>query len=396
MFGPDLLIAPVLEPGARTRDVYLPAGTAWIDAATGEQARRGNRHPGAPVRQTASLSSLARKPKCLMSSAKRGGPVQPSSSAWRPLGADEIQVTGGIWGQRQRLNADTILRHCETWMERIGWAGNFDRAAAGTIAGRHSRHRVRRLRDLQAARSHGLGTGPRAHRPALRTATGRWPNGSPRPRSPTATCTPASGGPGSPRGTPTSSPGTSSTASATFSRRRSRGCGPATTTCCPRWRAAWRITSTTSSAPAAGPASAAIPEIEMALVELARATGEDRYLELARLLVERRGTGTLRSHRFGQEYFQDDVPVRGGGHAARPRGARPLPRFGRARRGHGDQRRRAGGGGSQAMGERRGPPHLHHRRSRLAPPGRGVRRRLRAAGRPRLRRDVRRASRRSC
>jgi alpha-D-xyloside xylohydrolase len=37
MFGPDLLIAPVLEPGARTRDVRLPAGAAWISAATGER-----------------------------------------------------------------------------------------------------------------------------------------------------------------------------------------------------------------------------------------------------------------------------------------------------------------------------------------------------------------------
>ena len=73
-----------------------------------------------------------------MSSAKQGGPVQPSTSVWRPLGADEIQVTGGIWGRKQRLNADTILGHCETWMERIGWAGNFDRAAAGAIGGRHS------------------------------------------------------------------------------------------------------------------------------------------------------------------------------------------------------------------------------------------------------------------
>jgi alpha-glucosidase (family GH31 glycosyl hydrolase) len=30
LFGPDLLAAPVLEPGATSRDVYLPAG-AWID-----------------------------------------------------------------------------------------------------------------------------------------------------------------------------------------------------------------------------------------------------------------------------------------------------------------------------------------------------------------------------
>jgi len=35
LFGPDLLIAPVLDPGASRRDVYLPAGCAWVDAATG-------------------------------------------------------------------------------------------------------------------------------------------------------------------------------------------------------------------------------------------------------------------------------------------------------------------------------------------------------------------------
>jgi hypothetical protein len=63
------------------------------------------------------------------------------------------------------------------------------------------------------------------------------------------------------------------------------------------------------------------PEIEMALVELFRATGERRYLEVARLFIERRGTGTLGSHRFGQEYFQDEMPVRQAttmrGHAVR-------------------------------------------------------------------------------
>jgi alpha-D-xyloside xylohydrolase len=37
MFGPDLLIAPVLEPGTPARDVRLPAGAAWINAATGER-----------------------------------------------------------------------------------------------------------------------------------------------------------------------------------------------------------------------------------------------------------------------------------------------------------------------------------------------------------------------
>ena len=34
-FGPDLLVAPVLELGARERRVYLPAGAFWTDTATG-------------------------------------------------------------------------------------------------------------------------------------------------------------------------------------------------------------------------------------------------------------------------------------------------------------------------------------------------------------------------
>ncbi|HJB42682.1 MAG TPA: glycoside hydrolase family 31 protein [Candidatus Gemmiger avicola] len=34
-FGPDLLVAPVLEPGAQSRPVYLPAGASWTELHTG-------------------------------------------------------------------------------------------------------------------------------------------------------------------------------------------------------------------------------------------------------------------------------------------------------------------------------------------------------------------------
>jgi Alpha-glucosidases, family 31 of glycosyl hydrolases len=35
MLGPDVLVAPVLWPGARSRSVYLPRGASWMDARTG-------------------------------------------------------------------------------------------------------------------------------------------------------------------------------------------------------------------------------------------------------------------------------------------------------------------------------------------------------------------------
>jgi alpha-D-xyloside xylohydrolase len=40
LFGPDVLVAPVAEPGVREREVYLPPGT-WVDAATGTEHSGG-------------------------------------------------------------------------------------------------------------------------------------------------------------------------------------------------------------------------------------------------------------------------------------------------------------------------------------------------------------------
>jgi alpha-D-xyloside xylohydrolase len=36
LFGPDILVAPILAAGQREREVYLPAGQAWANAWTGE------------------------------------------------------------------------------------------------------------------------------------------------------------------------------------------------------------------------------------------------------------------------------------------------------------------------------------------------------------------------
>lgn len=41
MFGPDLLISPVMEAGVTQREIYLPEGTDWKDAYTGEVYKGG-------------------------------------------------------------------------------------------------------------------------------------------------------------------------------------------------------------------------------------------------------------------------------------------------------------------------------------------------------------------
>lgn len=63
------------------------------------------------------------------------------------------------------------------------------------------------------------------------------------------------------------------------------------------------------------------PEIEVALVELFRETGQRRYLDLADALTSRRGFGTFTGGRFDLRYYQDAEPVREAssivGHAVR-------------------------------------------------------------------------------
>lgn len=53
LFGENLLVAPVLEPGANSRTVYLPAGEMWTEVATGETYEGGT-----TVEATADLKTI--------------------------------------------------------------------------------------------------------------------------------------------------------------------------------------------------------------------------------------------------------------------------------------------------------------------------------------------------
>jgi uncharacterized protein len=63
------------------------------------------------------------------------------------------------------------------------------------------------------------------------------------------------------------------------------------------------------------------PEIESALVELYRETGDERYLNQASYFIDRRGHGLLGDGHFGRHYWQDHLPLRdvpsAEGHAVR-------------------------------------------------------------------------------
>jgi len=259
-----------------------------------------------------------------MSSAKQGGPVQPSTCVWRPLGADEIRVTGGLWRQKQRLNADAIFQHCETWMERIGWIGNFDRAAAGTIidriAGSHAGiefvdSEIYKLLEAMAwelGQEHSDALEHRYQALARRVAAAQEPDGY---------LHTSFGRPGQPPRYSNLEHGHELYCFGHLLQAAVARLRTGHDDVIPQVARRLADHAYDQFGPGGRVGVCGHPEIEMALAELSRATGERRYLELARLFVERRGTGILGAHPFGQEYFQDDIPVRQAttmrGHAVR-------------------------------------------------------------------------------
>jgi DUF1680 family protein len=44
-----------------------------------------------------------------------------------------VEITGGFWAERQSLNATQMIQHCEHWVATMGWTGNFDAAVEGRL-----------------------------------------------------------------------------------------------------------------------------------------------------------------------------------------------------------------------------------------------------------------------
>lgn len=249
-------------------------------------------------------------------------PVAPTSGRLQPLGLDEVTITDGFWAERQKANHDGTLPHIEHWLEREGWIRNFDLAATGDLVGNR---RGREFSDseiykyLEAlaweiGRSNDEELEARFRRVVARVEAAQEDDGY---------------------------------LNTMFGREGQR----------PRWsdlewghelyclghlfqaavarvrtrpgaddgllRIAVRSADLVVSEFGAGARESVCghAEIEPALVELGRVTGDHRYIEQARLFVERRGNHVLDDIEWGRSYFQDDVPIRQAdvlrGHAVR-------------------------------------------------------------------------------
>ena len=232
--------------------------------------------------------------------------VAPSRGVLRPL--PDVRLDGGFWGSRQELNTSTIIPHCHSWESRLGWIDNFrdPHAEQGREFADSDVYKMveamawdgsfdsliediaARMADAQE--DDGYLNTRFGHRGSEHRYTNlEWGH--------ELYCY-------------------GHMIQAAVARLRTHGEDQFTAV---TLRAADHVCQAFGESGNQGVCGH--PEIEMALVELYRVTGEERYLEQARLFVERRGRPALRDIERGRAYFQDDMPIRSAeafrGHAVR-------------------------------------------------------------------------------
>jgi DUF1680 family protein len=249
-------------------------------------------------------------------------PVVPASGRLRPLGLDEVRITGGFWARRQSLNGTATLEHIERKLESEGWIANFDLAAASTLPdGRRGREfsDSEVYKYLEAVAWEIGRTDDDALEARFRAIVDR-----------VSRAQEADGYLNTRFGRPGQEPRWSRLEwghelyclghlfQAAVARHRTRPDADDGLLEIAR-RGADLVCDVFGEGGIESICGHA--EIEVGLAELARATGDPRYLEQARVFIERHGRGTLADIEYGRSYFQDDVPVRDAtilrGHAVR-------------------------------------------------------------------------------
>ena len=252
-------------------------------------------------------------------------PVVPTRGRLRPLGLDDVRITGGFWGERQAVNGTATLDHIESRLESEGWLPNFDLAAAGTLPeGRRGRefadseiYKYLEALAWEIGRTDAATDAPLEQRfraVVSRVAAAQETDGY--------------------LNTQFGRPGQGERWSdlewghelyclghlfqAAVARHRTRPDADDGLVAVAR-RAAELVCGEFGTD--GRDAICGHAEVEVGLAELGRALGEQRFIDQAALFVERHGRGSLAEIEWGQEYFQDDVPVRAAealrGHAVR-------------------------------------------------------------------------------
>jgi DUF1680 family protein len=236
-------------------------------------------------------------------------PVSPRESALTPLGLREVTIAdSGFWGAKRSVNASATIAHCLYWQERAGWLGNFDAAAAGTLPGAH---RGREFADsetykLLEAMAWEIAVSGNAELDAqfltvvARVGRAQEPDGYLNTNF----------------GRAGQAPRYSDLAwghelynyghllQAAVARVRATGRDEL-------FDIAQRVADhiCVTFGPDGIDAICGHPEVEVGLVEFGRLTGDDRYIDQAKLFLDRRGHGLLPDIEFGRAYYQDDIPI---------------------------------------------------------------------------------------
>jgi len=249
-----------------------------------------------------------------------GRPVAPARGRLRPLGLGDVRLRDGFWADLQRTNGAATLEHCLSWIERSGWLANFDRVADGSTGPERtgwsfSDSEVYKLLEAlgwEVGRTGSAWAEEQIRRLTDRVARAQDADGY------LNTCYGHAGQP--PRYSDLEMGhelyNVGHLLQAAVARVRTSGQDDLVEVA---RRAADHVCATFG--PDGRPGICGHPEVEVGLAELGRALGEERYVEQARLFLERRGHGTLRDIPLGRAYFQDDVPIREAdvwrGHAVR-------------------------------------------------------------------------------
>ncbi|KAB8288402.1 Beta-L-arabinofuranosidase, Glycosyl hydrolase family [Bifidobacterium ramosum] len=247
-------------------------------------------------------------------------PVLPSTEAVSPLSIHESTIDGGFWATMQKLNADRILPHIITWERRMGWVDNFRLSAEHHIEQRRGAvFTDSDVYKMLEAIAWELGRQPNDALQREFDDIVQWIAKAQREDGYLET---SFGDTGQPARYSDLEWGhelyccghllQAATARIRIGHPDCALVGVAR-------RFADRIVE--DFAPGRIERIGGHPEIETAMLEFGRATGNDAYIQAATRFINRRGHHTLADSHFGREYFQDDIPIRQAtrlrGHAVR-------------------------------------------------------------------------------